>query len=197
MTKIYSILNKETKFENSNITKRYYIKISTLRTGLIIIYFLSVIVNIIIFQLQHIDSELNTEKVIEFKNLMLFFSTFLAFNQIIIEFEIQKNLIKYHFNQGALKTNCNLKKKKYLYPLLIFILIALIHPNYFCDNLEYINLKNNFVIYNNIIGTFVIYSVNDILSLFGLLKLSILFYHYFGNLNYNSDVASRCWFFNK
>ena len=205
MTRIHNILSKEIRFENSNITKRYYIKISTLRTGLIIIYFLSVIISIIIFQLEHafsFDTETgleieNQDKIHQFRNQILIFSSFLAFNQIIIELEIQKNLIKYHFNQGALKSKCNLKNPKYLYPLLLFIIMSLLHPNYICENLSYFNLNRNFTFYNKISSSFIVYSVNDILSIFGLLKLGILFYHYFGNLNYNSDLASRCWYFKK
>ena len=199
MNRIHNIfLNKETKFENSTITKRYYTKLSKLRTGIIIIYILSLIISIAIFELEHSFNDLifeseNFEKINHFQDYLLIFNSVLAFNQIIIEVKIQKILIKYHINQGVSKLKCNLKNKNYLLPLIIVITISLIHPNYLCAHLDYFNISKKFTLYSYINNNFFFYSVNDILTFFGLTKIFITFYHYFGNLNYNSDIASRCW----
>ncbi len=179
--------------ENSHLTNSYYVKLCTLRTGLVIMYFLSIMVGMAIFDNDH--SKYFNPLLANFtiREFLLIFCSFLALNQITLEILIYRITLKYVKFQGLKKNRETMRTRL----LLVFIFIALIHPNYIFENFEKIGVKNNFTYYNTITKGFVTYSINDILVGLNLLKLSLIFYNYFANLNFNSDVASRCWFFKK
>ena len=100
-----------------------------------------------------------------------------------------------HFYQGGNRNKCTFSDKAYWVPFTINSVFCLFHPNYLCE--YYLGSFTNLTYYNEINGSYLTYSVNDILSLMGLFQIYPILYHYSKNLTYNSDIAARCWYFNK
>ena len=47
--------------------------------------------------------------------------------------------------------------------------------------------------YNKITESWLEYTSNELITFLGLLKVISIIYHYFWNISYNNDKASRCW----
>lgn len=83
-----------------------------------------------------------------FKDIQLFYSSFICMTQITCEFFIIKYEIKQHYYQGIDQYKCTWRNRLYWVPLLFFSLSCLCHPNYLCE--YYLGKITEFTIYNEI-----------------------------------------------